>query len=227
MGTITAGSIIDKAVLQLNDLTAIRWTRAELLGWLNDAQHQMVTIAPNSSSSTTTVQLVAGSRQTIPADGWMLLDVYRSMGATGTTPGRAIRIVSKELIDSFNPEWHSDTPTVEPKNYVYDIQDQTAYWVYPPNTGTGYLQLNYAKVPAKITDETTTITVNDVLQTAVLDYILYRACSKDAEYAPGLALAQGYWSAFTMALGSKERSESMNSANLALSPAPTPPGVAS
>ena len=36
MGTITAKYIIDKAAVQLIDITNIRWTRAELLGWIND-----------------------------------------------------------------------------------------------------------------------------------------------------------------------------------------------
>lgn len=216
MGTLTAQYVLDKAVIQLNDLTSVRWTRAELLKWLNDAQRQIVLMQPNSSNVTAAMKMVAGTRQTIPADGWLLLDVYRNMGTAGTTPGRAIRIVSKELMDGFNPDWHSDTAATVVKNYLYDIQDQTAFWVYPPSNGMGYLQVNYAKVPADLTSESQAIGLNDILQTVILDYIMYRACSKDAEYAPGLQLAQGYWSTFTAALGAKENAETTNSPNLSL-----------
>lgn len=218
MGTLTAKYIIDKAVTQLNDLASVRWTRPELLEWLNDAQRQIVLMAPNSSNHTDIVKLSAGTRQTIPADGWLLLDIYRNMGTTGTAPGRAIRIASKELLDGFNPDWHSATPAATAQNYVYDIQDQTAFWVYPPNTGTGYVQLNYARVPVEITSEASPIGLTDILQTAILDYIMYRACSKDAEYAPGLQLAQGYWAAFSSALGFKSAAEVSNSPNLSLTP---------
>jgi hypothetical protein len=216
MGTITAQAVLDKAVIQLNDLTSVRWSRPELFGWLNDAQRQIVLMQPSTSNFTTTLAMIAGTRQTIPIDGWLLLDVYRNMGLTGVTPGRAVRIVSKELMDGFNPDWHWDTPTVTAKNYVYDSQDQTAFWVYPPNTGTGYLQLNYARVPVDLTAESQPISVNDILQTAILDYVMYRACSKDAEYAPGLQLAVGYWSSFSSALGAKNAAESANSPNLTL-----------
>ena len=217
MGTITAQTVLDKAVIQLNDLTSVRWSRPELLRWLNDAQRQIVLMQPSSSNTTTTMQLVAGTRQSIPSDGWLLLDVYRNMGLTGTTPGRAVRIVSKELMDGFNPDWHWDTPAAAAKNYVYDMQDQTAFWVYPPNTGTGYLQFNYARVPGDLTLESQAISVSDILQTAILDYVMYRACSKDAEYAPGLQLAQGYWATFSGALGAKNAGENANSPNLSLS----------
>ena len=108
MGTLTAQSIINKAVIQLNDISSVRWTRAELLSWLNDGQRQIVVAQPAAANYVTSVKLTAGTQQAIPADGWMLLDVYRNMGADGVTPGRAIRIISKEMLDGFNPDWHSD-----------------------------------------------------------------------------------------------------------------------
>ena len=218
MGTITAKTIIDKAVVQLSDLSAVRWSRAELLDWINDAQRTIVLMAPNSTNYTTTVQMAAGTRQTIPSDGWVLLDVYRNMGTTGSIPGRAIRLVSKELLDGFNPDWHSDSPTTAVKNYLFDTQDQTAFWVYPPSDGTGRIQINYARLPVPCSTENDPIYVNDILQTAVLDYVLYRACSKDAEYAPGLELAAGYWASFTTALGLKGEAEKINNPNLTLMP---------
>lgn len=218
MGTITAKKIIDKAVIQLNDLKATRWTRAELLEWVNDAQRTIVLMAPNSTNYTTVVQLVAGTRQEIPSDGWTLLDVYRNMGATGTIPGRAIRLVSKELLDGFNPDWHSDTQLSAVKNFLFDPQDQTAFWVYPPNDGTGRVQINYARNPVPCATENDSIYVNDILQTAILDYVLYKACSKDAEYVGGPELATGYFSAFMSSLGQKQTAETVNNPNQTLMP---------
>jgi len=115
MGTITAQSIINKAAIQLTDIGNTRWTRAELLGWLNDGQRQIVIMSPNATNKLTVVQLDIGTRQHIPTDGWTLLEIIRSMGTDGTKPGRAIRLTSRELLDSFNPDWHSDTATTVPK----------------------------------------------------------------------------------------------------------------
>ena len=218
MGTVTAKSIIDKATIQLIDLANIRWTRAELLAWLNDGMRQTVVIQPSASSTTAVVQLQPGTRQYIPADGWLLLSVYRNMGATGTTPGRAIRIVSREIIDNFNPDWHTDKPTAEVRNYMYTNQDQLAFYVYPPNTGTQQIELNYSVQVADLTSESQVIPIFDIFQSALVDYILYRACSKDAEYAPGLALAQGYMATFVAAIQGKSQSEISNDPSQALNP---------
>lgn len=218
MGTVTAKTIIDKASVQLIDLANIRWTRSELLSWLNDGMRQIVLIQPSASSTTVSKQLVAGTRQTLPTGGWLLLQMYRNMGTNGTTPGRAIRIVSRELLDNFNPNWHTATAAAEVRNYIYDIQDQTVFYVYPPNTGTQYVELNYSAQPTDLTSETDVIPIFDIFQSALVDYILYRACSKDAEYAPGLALAQGYLATFVAAVGGKAQTETTNDPVQALNP---------
>lgn len=225
MSTITAKNIIDKAAIQLTDIGGVRWTRAELLGWINDAQRQIVIMSPNATNKIAVIKLVAGTRQSLPSDGWTLLELVRYMGTTGTKPGRAIRLASRSLLDAFNPDWHSDPPSPMPRNYVFDLQDQTAFFVYPPNTGTGYVEINYSPDPADLTTESSTIYLNNIFETAILDYVLYRACSKDAEYAPGQQLAAGYLATFMAAMGEKEKSESENSPNQQFNPKdPSSPG---
>ena len=218
MGTVTAKTIIDKASVQLIDLANIRWTRSELLDWLNDGMRQIVLIQPSASSTTVSKKLDAGTRQSLPTGGWLLLQMYRNMGTSGTTPGRAIRIVSRELLDNFNPNWHTATAAAEVRNYIYDTQDQTAFYVYPPNTGTQYVELNYSAQPVDLTSETAVIPIFAIYQSALVDYILYRACSKDAEYAPGLQLSQGYLTTFAAAVGGKAQTEVSNDPVQALNP---------
>jgi hypothetical protein len=218
MGTVTAKTIIDKAAIQLIDLANIRWTRAELLSWLNDGMRQIVLIQPSATSTTAAVKLAAGTRQTLPSGGWLLLQMYRNMGTSGSTPGRAIRLVSRELLDNFNPDWHTAAAAAEVRNYIYDTQDQTAFYVYPPNTGTQYIEMNYSAQPTDLADENNVIPIFDIYQSALTDYILYRACSKDAEYAPGLQLAQGYMATFVAAVQGKAGTEAMNDPVQSLNP---------
>lgn len=216
--TILAKDILDKAVVQLTDLAGIRWTRAELLGWVSDGQRAITSVQPNANNKVVSMQLVAGSRQTIPSDGWMLLDIYHYMGTDGQTPGRVVRLISRELLDSFDLYWHSATPSPEPKNFIYDLQAQRTFYVYPPNTGTGWLRLNYSQIPPVLTSENDEISVIEIYQPALLDYVLFRACSKDAEYAPGVALAQMYMQSFTALIGGKDAAERGNNPNQALMP---------
>jgi hypothetical protein len=218
MGTVTAQTIINKAAIQLTDIANVRWTRAELLSWLNDGMRQIVTMQPSASSTTVSKLLTAGTRQTIPSDGWLLLQIYRNMGTTGSAAGRAIRIVSREVLDGFDPYWHTGIPKAEVKNFIYDTQDQTAFYVYPPNTGTQYIELNYSSQPTNLTTENQVIPLFDIFQSALVDYIMFRACSKDAEYAPGLQLAQGYLATFTASIQGKSQTEATNDPVNALNP---------
>ena len=218
MGTVTAGALLDKATIQLIDLTNVRWTRAELLKWLNDGMRQIVLMQPNATNTVASIKLDAGTRQNIPADGWLLLNVVRNMGTTGAVPGRAIRIISRELLNAFNPDWHTDATATVVKNFIYDLADQTHFFVYPPSPGTNYVEINYSMQPVDLTAETQAIPIFDVYQGALVDYILYRACSKDAEYAPGLQLAQGYVATFMAAVQGKEASEVKSTPEQAMLP---------
>jgi hypothetical protein len=221
VATITAKNLIDKAATLLFDVTNIKWSRAEWLGWFNTGQRAIVILHPNSNNTVAVVKLVAGARQSIPSHGWLLLDMLRNMGTTGTVPGRAIRIVSRKLLDAFNPNWNSDTASSVVRNYWFDMQDQTAFFVYPPNDGTGYIELNYSNVPTDATDETLVMTIPDSYEQALLDYMLFRACSKAVDVNQAAALAPSYLASFNAYMGSKLSSEQANNPNFGLMPMDT------
>lgn len=198
MGTVTAGAILDKAAIQLTDISGIRWTRAELLSWLNMAQQALILAVPEASAATTNVTTVAGVKQSIPTDGWILLSANRNMGTTGSTPGRSIEETRREILTRNNPAWTTDTASGTVVSYIYTPLDKTVFWVYPPADSSGNkIEVTYSQAPTAITSEATAIMVNNIYEPVLLDYILYKACMKDAEYAPGVQLAQGYLATFT------------------------------
>lgn len=203
----TVKAILDKAAKVLHDFNGLKWTRAELLAWLNDGIRQIVVVQPDATNTIAVIKLASGTRQSLPAGGWLLLNVIRNMGTDGATPGRAVRMISRTLINGFNPSWHADTASATVNNYIYDLADQTNFFVYPPNTGTGYVEINYSNQPANLTAETDNIPVFDIYQGALVDYILYRACTKNVDYAPGAQLAAGFLSTFLATIEAKELSE--------------------
>jgi hypothetical protein len=214
----TAQTILDKVARELHDISGLRWTRPELLAWLNDGLRQIVLQQPTATNTVSSVKLVAGTRQTLPTGSWLLFNVVRNMGTDGATAGRAARIISRELLNAFNPNWHADTATSEIRNFIYDLADQTHFFVYPPNNGTGYVELNYSVQPTDLTAESQTIPMFDIYQQALADYILYRACMKNVDYAQGAQLAAGYLATFTAALGAKENVEIKATPEQALGP---------
>ena len=214
MGTVLNSVIIDKAQTILQDVAGVRWNEAELLGWMNDGQREVIIYKPNANTVSAKVQLVKGTKQTIPVDGVQLVDVPRNLTAAGD-PGRAIRLTERETLDAYQPEWHTTTPSATAKHYMYSLADPKRFWVYPPQpaTGMGYIEIVYGAVPGDMTLGAA-ITLDDVYQAALLDYVLYRAFSKDTEFAVnGTNRAATHYNAFLSAVGGKAKVEAGASPN--------------
>ena len=202
MSTITAQKILDRAELLLHDDTNIRWTAAEVLNWLNEGQREIVLLKPDAYSITESILLASGTKQSLPASGTMLLDVIRNMGTTGTTPGAVARIVERRILDDGQSDWHTQTAATTVKHWVYDPEtNPRVFYVFPQSTGTNYLEICYAKAPSEVAAIGDVITLDDIYSPALLNYILYRAYSKDADYAANAQRAQQARGEFLQLLG--------------------------
>lgn len=209
MGTITAQSIVDRARHILQDTVpgGTRWLDPELLKWVNDAQREIVLLKPNAYSAVENVNLVAGTKQKLPASGLLLLSIVRN------TNGHAVRRVDRNIMDSENNNWHSDPATALVEHYVFDEDAPDTFWVFPPNNAGGSVELIYSKAPADLTSTSSPITLNDIYSNVILDYILYRAYSKDTDYAGNQERANNHYSAFNNSLGVKVKAEASSSPN--------------
>lgn len=212
MSTVLASTIIDRAAILLQDTTNIRWTRAELLAWLNDGQRDIAVHKPNACVTNTARQLVAGSKQTLAADAVSLVDAVRNLGANGTTPGRAVRLVSREILDSQIPDWHAATPAAEVKHFVYSELDPHTFYVYPPSTGANQLELICTAAPATVSEDAA-IALDDIYANALLDYMLYRAYAKDTEYASNPTASANHYTAYGQAIKGKLDGEAAGDPN--------------
>lgn len=214
---VAASSILERVRTQLIDTGDVyRWSDAELLKWLSDGQRTVVAMAPGASSDAAVISLSAGTHQNIPADGHMLLSVVRNVAADGVTPGRAVRIVSREILDAYTPDWHSSARTAAVQNYIFDPQRPKEFYVYPPNNGTGKLEIVYSILPGEMTTLSDTLVVQDIYQTALVDYVLFRAHQKDGDWSAGMAVATNYLQMFLSYMGQGETSQLQNNPNLQL-----------
>lgn len=209
MGTIISSTVIEKAQIILQDTTGVRWpSDTELLGWLNDAQREIVILKANAFVKNTALKLAAGTKQALPSDGVQLIDVVRNLGVTGNTPGRAIRIVMREVLDAQRPNWHSETTASEVKHYMCSPLDPKNFYVFPPqpSASQGYVEIVYGASPPNATLNGA-ISVDDIYQNVLVDYILYRAYSKDTEYAADQQRAASHQKAYILSLTGKAQME--------------------
>jgi len=121
-----AKQIIRKVRILLNDPDGVRWPDADLLGWLNSAQLQIVAVRPDAKATKVDHALALGVEQAIPVNGTKLLDVIRN------TTGRAVTLISRDQLSSFEPDWYKAIPGAVIKHYTFDDSDPKAFEVYPP-----------------------------------------------------------------------------------------------
>ena len=203
---IPAQSIIRRAVETLQDTTSVRWPVNELVRYLNDGQREVVLYRPDSMVTNTTVTLASGAKQSLPANGSKLIDVIRNTSGNK----RSVRMTDRHILDSQSPNWYNLTGVTEILHFMYDARDPKVFYVYPPAASSGAsIDLVYSAYPTDITEPadgsvytavTGNISLPDIYANLLTDYILYRAYTKDAEYAANAARAQAHYAAFQAAL---------------------------
>lgn len=194
--TIIAQSVIDRCRNQLIDTgSAYRWSDVELLDWISDGQRTIVAAVPQAAYKIVTVALSAGTRQTLPADGYKLLDIPRNL--VGGVPGTPCSSVDRAILDRQYLTWHSGPQVPGVLHWTYDPNDPLTFFVFPANNGAGGVEVVYSFMPTEVSLGTDVLTVRDIYQTPLMDYVLYRAYGKDSDFGAGSALAQNYLGAFT------------------------------
>lgn len=211
---LTAQSIIQRAVQVLQDTSSVRWAADELVRWLNDGQREIVMYRPDSNTKAATGTLVAGTRQDLttmtgistlyPAK---LLDIVRNMASTSTK--KAVRLIAREILDAQTPGWHALPGSVDVLHFTFDVRDPRAFYVYPPATAASQLEIIFSAYPTDVAAPSgldyTTVTgflgIVDIYGNALLDYVLYRAYTKDIEYAGNANRAVAHYAAFANSMG--------------------------
>lgn len=206
----TAQSIVLRAQVALQDPEGIRWPAAELVRHINDGQREVVRLRPDVKSSNVTVTLVAGYKQSLAPEHMALIDV------TSNAQGRRRRITKVDVVqlDAVAPNWRSLTNSAEIVHFMHDMRFPREFDVYPPaNAGVmvdAYVTLYPIDVPApngaSALSVSGDIDLPDHWAEALLNFVLGKAYSKDAEFGGNAQLAAGYLSVFNAAIGSQLQS---------------------
>ena len=214
MALITARQILDRAATTLYDQTNINWPLEELIEHLSDAQRASVLYLPEINPVAEVVQLIAGTRQTIPPAGHVLIDVVRNMGVGGNAPGRAIFEIDRTTLDHDTPDWHTipvGNAVVEVKNFSYDTRDRRGFYIFPSQSAAPtQLEIIYSSSPPELTDLDGVIGLDDVYQPALLSYTLHRALAKNLpldQQAAAKAASTMYFEQFVLTLTGQKMDE--------------------
>lgn len=218
---VTVQSVIDRAQTVLQDTTGVRWpVVGELVLWINDAQREIALLKPDASATNSTITLATGTKQDIPSGGNRLLKVVRNMSAaSGGTGKRSVRLVDREVLDAQSPDWHDPTVTGDAahaaivKHYVYDEANPRNFYVYPGVSGSAYLEIIYSSNPTAVA-QNDPLSIPDIFANAVMNYVLYMAYMKDAEYAGNAQRASSHYQLFTASVTGKAQIDAITNPNI-------------
>jgi hypothetical protein len=213
--TTKATDVLQRVVWLLQD-ESIRWTAAELVQWLNDGQTAMVALRPEVTEVIASVTLSPGALQSLydytpalPQPPVKLMKVTRNTSLEGRR--RAIRLVSREIMDVTKPDWQSAPPATDAVNYMVDVNLPAAFWIYPPapvpsvQVPAMSVEIHYSAEPKALDlpaadktwkDTQGDISVRDRFAMVLVDYVLYRAFMKDAEFGGNGARSKTHFDLF-------------------------------
>lgn len=209
---IQVSDIVAKVGYLMLDSDHIRWTVAEIIGWINESAGAILTRRPAAFARRSVHTLIAGTMQSIPAGGAMLLDVTRNIKADGTTPGTIVRRTDRQLLDDSDPDWHTAKAKTAVKQYTYDDRVPLIFYVYPPVVAGVKVEIMDAALPPAVLTATEQFDIGAEYTEAVVNYVCYRCNIKDSEYASPAA-AINFYQAFEAALGIKTQTQAAASPN--------------
>lgn len=262
MPSMLIKDVLFRVSTQLQDVSPQfkSWTERELVDWLNDAQKAIAKYMPFACARVDAIKLKPGTKQSIeiiastdikPGDGSaaaqvfgnFLNDVIRNMGADGLTPGRAVQVVARDMLDASNPDWHSAPAKAKIENYTFDIRTPKVFYVSPPVGATPvWAEVSFIADPAVIPNTGTaeaplygmdgasaaTITIDDKYTDDAVNYVLARAQLKDADYAMAPGGAASYAQLFINSINAQVLAVTGNNPNLKTLPfSPQIPAAAS
>ena len=253
MGQTLVKDVLYRASVLAQDVEPqfTRWPEREMVTWLNDGQRAIYKYLPMAGSRVDAVKLAPGTRQHIgkilaanivpgdgstPADvaGQFLFDVIRNMGADGLTPGKPIRVISREVLDTQTAGWHSAEVAGGVRQYVFDPRTPKVFYVSPPVPATPaqWVEIAYLAQPVNVPNtgtpsapayamdgsSTVTITIDDQYIDDLVNYIVARAYSKDAEFSAKGELAVAYTNMFLQSLNAQVQALTGKSPNIKMLP---------
>ena len=205
MGVLTAKDIINRASFILKDPENVRWLRDVMLDYVNEAQAAVVRFQPSANKVRTTIKLQEGTSQELPDDALCLLTVTRNM--VDGEPGPAIRLATRSIYDAMFYDWHEQWPEPNVINYIYDDREGREFEVYPPNDGSGEIEVVYSARPPIIKEEDK-LTLGDEFGTIITNYVLYKCALLDSDFNGTQSLAQFYYQLYLSELNGQSQAQS-------------------
>ncbi|MEQ9721287.1 DUF6682 family protein [Yersinia alsatica] len=201
---VSIAEVIGRVNTQLKDTAWLRWPLAELNDYYNDALRAVILARPDAGATTEIISTKSGTQQQLPDGAVRLIEIIR------VENGRALRSIPREVLDNQYPDWHQISGSVE--CYCYNELTPKVYYLFPGPIAPLNIEMVTARIPQAVTINTlssavTPVPMDELYVNPLVDWMLFRAFSKDGEAGANLTLATQHYHAFNEQLGVKQNAE--------------------
>lgn len=189
-----ASDIITRVETKLNDIGNVRWEIPELINAINDGQQMILEAQPDLFEHSDPVPVQQGSRQAVPADCFLLLDVVELLkfDIWVCTPRR----IKREVMDRQSPNWFGMADEDKIWHWLQDNKERKYFYVNPPVVPQDHtLRLRYARYPTTVTSPNSTIDTPPEHINALYYFCMMRSLEKDEKFS-GSPQAERYGQMF-------------------------------
>lgn len=217
-------SVLRPVVMILQDATSVRWTANELVMWVNEAMTSTAVLRPDATARRIEVALTGGNYYRVDD---LLVNgdpkALRFMRLIRNTAPESklgfIRSASMTAMDAILPTWRTTAAKYDIVNFLTDPEDSLGFYTYPAapvpaSTGPSIVapakvELMYSAIPTPVAfvnegqvweDVEGTLATETVFDTALAEYVLARAFSKDSEYGGNGQRSSMHMNNYTQAL---------------------------
>lgn len=173
--TILAATILDSVAGTLLDRAHRTWSAPDLLSYLNEALRATAFVKPDMYIVEHVFTPAIGEAQECPNDTVALFDIPRNTG------GRVITQVDKGLLDESNRFWPAGTKTSVVEHFTYDPRYPRRFVLFPPNDGTGSIDLNRGAVPPQVMYDAEEIDIPASYQTVLEQFVIGKCYAKNTK----------------------------------------------
>jgi len=212
---VTVAELATEVAQLLNDAEPefehIRWSRAELIEYANDAVVQIAMLRPDTVAKDETVALKPGARQELPEGGTRFQRVEGTFDRHNVLQGQPFRMDTRAA--RIARTWFAAPSCPHSGDYVvtafaFDPANPRVFFVEPPVPPDPPVKVivSLARVPQPV-DENEALPMDRRFHNAVIAWMLYRAFSKDQDSAPDAAHAANHLRHFYEMLGLSQRAD--------------------
>ena len=175
---MTRAEIRSRARKKLGETTGVFWTDAEINGWMEDAQKDIVWRAKLKKTQGTFTTLANTARYAVSA---ILPNCLRILGKVWIydsidTKWHKVDYISEESLNVQYPDW-PNTSASQPYLYIEDMdEDMFEFYPKPCTTcaGTNYARVDYCSKPTVMSSDSSIpdLDLAGLLHPAVIDWVV-------------------------------------------------------